>query len=141
MSSGSPRTMRATPSRAISGRFSPSALSAEVTSSTSSGVANFPPSSLMARPTRFSPSSIASVRLVLQRRFHDGVIDADLLKLWIHLAENRILARRPPDIGDLRQPAMNVRQMHAELVEHRIAAPHEHPAVPVVAAGFNIAIG
>ena len=64
MFSGSPTTIRSTPSFAMTCSIARSAACCgDVTCSTSYGVANRPPSSLSASPTRRVPRSIASVRI------------------------------------------------------------------------------
>ena len=62
-------------------------------------------------------------------------------QLGINLVQHRILLRRAPGVGDLRQAACDFRAGACQFVEDGVAPPDEHAAVPVVAAGFDIAVG
>jgi hypothetical protein len=79
--------------------------------------------------------------LALRGGLHDGIVNADLRQARVDLAQDRLLPGRAPRLGDLHQAAVRVGQVSRKFVQHRVGAPDEHTAVPVVPAGFDVAVG
>src|SRR5207244_1390193 len=72
---------------------------------------------------------------------HHGEIDRDLFQPGIEVFEDFFLTGCAPGGGDFGQELVVFREVDAQLVEDSVAAPDEHAAVPVVPAGFDVAVG